>query len=455
VAAGGYTVTITSITPPTGFSQTNTCNHDLVGQTPSCTMTVTFGPAAAGSYQGNITIHFSWHGTAGGTNSSINYYGVNGTATAPPQVTGFINPKYVVVGVTYAPPGPGSSVVYTSSTMVGTSTTVSKTFMQSATFTVITTRGIGAWTLNGSGVGVETSASESTTHAQSSSTSTGVTISQTSTVADTTTGTGNAFAPVNHDYDLIWLWLNPLLVFTVNPNSAGSIQWNGYGYDPHDPSGSGGMDIFPVQVGCLNGHFGACPSVATILARGWVTTYEPTIKWPTGDGPGLNSTDIAHILAADLFSSGTYSLPNPLPTTSADGRFQQISYPPNPVPYIQAGPGNGGGTTVSYDLVNESTTTLGQSTGSMFIQSFGYDTKLSGGFLGNFTVELQTTQTVEIDTSWQRTLTTTQTLSKALSVTGPGCPQTTPPCVPAYTGPGQFIVFQDNQFGTFMFYPGN
>jgi hypothetical protein len=38
-------------------------------------------------------------------------------------ITGFVNPKYVVVGVTYAPPGPSSNVTYTNSKLVGTTTT--------------------------------------------------------------------------------------------------------------------------------------------------------------------------------------------------------------------------------------------------------------------------------------------------------------------------------------------
>ena len=37
-----------------------------------------------------------------------------------PGVTGIIHPKYVVVGVTYAPPGPQSYVDYTNSVTVGT-----------------------------------------------------------------------------------------------------------------------------------------------------------------------------------------------------------------------------------------------------------------------------------------------------------------------------------------------
>jgi hypothetical protein len=42
--------------------------------------------------------------------------------------TGYINPKYVVLGVTYAPPGNQSYVQYAGSTMVGTSTSLNGSF---------------------------------------------------------------------------------------------------------------------------------------------------------------------------------------------------------------------------------------------------------------------------------------------------------------------------------------
>src|SRR4051794_37111711 len=41
---------------------------------------------------------------------------------------GLINPKYIIVGVTYAPPGPQSNVSYADSTMVGTTTNLSSSY---------------------------------------------------------------------------------------------------------------------------------------------------------------------------------------------------------------------------------------------------------------------------------------------------------------------------------------
>jgi hypothetical protein len=109
-----------------------------------------------------------------------------------------------------------------------------------------------------------------------------------------------------------------------------------------------------------------------------------------------------------------------------------------------------------YNSQYVNTSSVAQGTLNKFTQAFGLDTKFSGGtWFSKFSLEIKVTDTLEWDHTWQNTLTTTQTLTKNRSVTGPGCPQTSPPCNPLYAGPGEFIVFQDNLYGTFMFYPLN
>lgn len=441
-----FAILISSITVSGDFSQSNNCSGSIAFAH-HCTMSVGFTPTAAGTRTGSITIKYKE-----GSGSSVFTLTINltGTGVASPLV-GYINPKYVIVGITYAPPGPNSSVTYTNSTLVGNTITLTSSFSNTVGFSVSVETDISAWSIVG-GAAVKVTATESSEYTQGSSSSTTTTVSQQASVSDKTNGTGNAFSPVNHDYDTIWLWLNPLMIFSIDPNS-GNITWNGYGYDSHDVAGP---DVFPVQVGYLNGDFGPNSSIAAVLARNWVTSNEPGVTWPAGDGPGLTSTDISNILAADFFTNPSYTLPSPLPTTSADGRFTQIPFPPNPVAYEQAGLGNGGGLTTGYNLVNTNTTTLGQGTSYMFKQTFGTDEQFKGGtWFAKFTLDLKQSDTLTFAHTWQHTLTTTQTLTNALSITGPGCPQTTEPCVPTYTGPAQFIVYQDNQYGTFMFYPKN
>ena len=410
---------------------------------------ITWTPPSSGTYYlyavANTNPNQPQYGPPAGTNIVTQV--VNAST-----ITGFVNPKYVIVGVTYAPPGPKSNVTYTNSTLVGNTTTLTDSFSSATKLTVKVSGKISAWSIVGH-AGVALTGTESTEYTQLSGSSDTTTISKETTVADMTTGTGNAFFPINHDYDTIWLWLNPLLIYTLDPNQPTNLQWNGYGYDKNDVAGP---DVYPVQVGWLNGHFGSNPSINKVLARSWVTATEPGMIWPAGDGPGITSADIATILKADPFTSGTYTLPTPLPSTSADGRFTQISYPPNPVAYSQAGLGDGGGTTRTYDAVYTNTSIVGKNSEHDFEQTFGVEAEFSGGtWFAKFTLDLNQENTLTWKHTWENTLTTTKTLTQALSITGPGCPQTSPPCVPVYTGPGQFITYQDNLYGTFMFYPGN
>jgi hypothetical protein len=276
-----------------------------------------------------------------------------------------------------------------------------------------------------------------------------------------TAGTGNAFSPVTSDYDTIWLWLNPVVLLTYTPatsKTVAGIQWNGYGYDTTDPSGKSQPDVYPVLVGWLNGHFGSSPSINAILARGWVTTYEPKMVWAAGQGPGLTSTDLANIIASDPLT-GSYTLLDSFPSTTSDGRFTIMpgTNSPNPIPYTQAGPGNGGGLTTTYSTTQSDTESVAKGTSHIFKQGFGLQEVFSGTVFGiGLTATLNQTDTLTWTHSWLNTLTTTTTLQNALSVTGPNCPAAPPgPCNPVYAGPGQFLLYQDNQFGTFLFYPAN
>lgn len=54
---------------------------------------------------------------------------------------------------------------------------------------------------------------------------------------------------------------------------------------------------------------------------------------------------------------------------------------------------------------------------------------------------------------YNSTITDTNMQTDQLQITGPGC--TGSPCNPAYSGPGEFDVYQDNIYGTFMFWPVN
>lgn len=280
---------------------------------------------------------------------------------------------------------------------------------------------------------------------------------------------------MDSDYDTIWLWLNPVVLLTYTPATSGTaaqIQWNGYGYDTNDPSGTQQPDIYPVLAGWLNGDFGDDPSVDAVLSRSWASSSNGYV-WPSGEGPGLTTDDKSAALSADPFAGCTYdntalvwiscpyassNFPGLPPSTTPDGRFTLVTIPnnPNPVPYEQAGPGNGSGITTQYNVNQTNTQSVAQGTSSSTSQKFSMEEVFAATIFGNgVTTSLTQSDTLTWNNSWLNTLTTTTTLQQALSITGPNCPANPGPCNPLYAGPGQFDVYQDNQYGTFMFYPTN
>jgi sugar lactone lactonase YvrE len=376
--------------------------------------------------------------------------------------SGFINPKYVVVGVVYAPPGSSSSVTYTNTTSVGDTTTIASSFTSDVGYSVSEAIGIGIPAGGITKGGVNLTFTESTDYTQGSNSSQTLTISKASTIAYTTGGTPT-FAPVNSDYDYIWLWLNPEFLVSYTP-AAGSnpanLQLTGYAFDPTDPASGeppasgpyiSGPDIVEVQVGCLDGDF-SCPSTLTItdgvvtsgtLARSWAAGE---YQWAAGQGPGLTTADIAYILTFDpLVPSNDYTLLESFPSTTSDGRFTKEPYPPNPIQYPV------GAATEMYNTVQTDTESVASGASTMIKQAFGVSEQFGTSFLDIFTSTTTMTESLTLtwNYTWLNTLTTTTTLTDALSVKGPPDPP------PTYDGPVEFIAYQDNIFGTFAFVPVN
>src|SRR5262245_17761609 len=219
-----------------------------------------------------------------------NVYDIN--ITEPTHTAGFINPEYIVVGVTYAPPGSSSTVTYSNTTMVGSTTNISTSFTSETGFSVSVDKTFKMAAGNIVAGSVKLTTSQSQNYTQGSNTSVTNTISKATTIGYTTHGTPT-FSPVNSDYDYIWLWLNPELVMTYVPAygaTPASLNLSGYAFDPSDPvSGQpqpgvpyvGGPDILEVQVGCLNGHF-SCPSTL-VLTNGVVTSGTLARSWAANE----------------------------------------------------------------------------------------------------------------------------------------------------------------------------
>jgi hypothetical protein len=387
------------------------------------------------------------------------------------SVAGHVNPKFVVIGVTYAPPGPSSYVSYQNSTSLGTTTMNSSSFASGYSESVSVTSGTDCNDMSGTGIfgfsgGVCVTGTQSTSYTMQSMNSSSISVVNKTSIQNKTTGTPNSFSPVDHDYDLVWLWLNPITTFIYSPSSPKSIQWTGYGYDMADQPA---MDLWPVLLGYLNGDFGcyatdsSCdPEDAEVLARSWVAKYNPQ-TWPAGDGPGLTTTDLANIAKADPWGANpnyTVVLGDYNPPTTTDGRFTIA--PVNGAntqsfDYKQAGPGNGSGLTQTY--TNENTTTTTNSSGGTytFQEAFGLEEKVGGTF---FWVSVQYDFKQSSTFTWVHSFLLTSNditdSTDALSITGPPCPAPPPgPCNPAYSGLPEFDVYQDNIFGSFMFWGVN
>jgi hypothetical protein len=366
-------------------------------------------------------------------------------------IPGYVGPKYVVVGVSYAPPGPASFVQYATSRSFGTTTSLSDSFSSTTSIEVSLSHGLEIPGLLDSTVTV----SGSTAHTQSRTNSSSVTLSVQNLFTTRLAGTPNAFSPVNHDYDIVWIWLNPVMLFTVTPAPPGfpsAVTFNGYGYDMADQPA---MDIWPIEVGYLNGHFGPLPfQDASVLARTWASNQQ----YPPGMGPGLNADDFANILRSVPFATPGYTVTPDLtssPVTTTDGRFTIAGVANGSAQnfvYRQPAPG---GVPLTQSLTNTytDTSTVSRSTSYQTQIKFGVSFHLEGKFLAKWKATLKIEETLNFMHGRGTSVTATGSQINSLSVTGPPCGSNTPPCSPVYTGPSQFDVYQDNIFGTFMFHP--
>ncbi len=388
---------------------------------------------------------------------------------------GYINPKYIVVGVTYAPPGGSSSVNYSDTQSIGNSIKVSNSFQNDVGYSVSISGKVqipAAFIIGGK---VTLTLTESTDYTQGSNTTNESTINKENTVSYLTPGTPT-FSPVAHDYDFVWIWVNPELLFNYIPNGNNPyVQMTGYAFDPHDPASGmpppsgpyqSGPHIVEVQVGCLNGDW-ACPSTLTWLngvegpgsyivtgpfVRSWASSADGyQYDYPTGEMPNLTFNDVCSILNFDPLASipsqcpvqNNYTGFNGFPSTTPDGRFTKAPYPPNVIQYPV------GGATEQYDVKQTNTQSVAQGTTSEIKQAFGVSEEFDTNFLGFWksTINMKQSETLTWDYAWLDTLTQSTTLTQALSITGPSDPP------PAYYGPVQFITYQDNEFGTYVFIP--
>lgn len=377
------------------------------------------------------------------------------------SVSGYISPKYKVVGVYYVVPGAGSSMAYCNSTSIGSNDSITSSFTaESQTQYAVTTSASIFGFLNGT-----KTATYSNSYKQSSSTSSTVAISTSSTNCLTIPGASNSYVPNNHDYDLIAVWLNPLmlLTYTLDANkNITAIRWNGYGYDAQYGNA---MNIQYIYAGCLNGDFAdsACTGNLAPLSRSWDTSN----VWADGVTAGLTSADKDSILSYDPFGRCT-SLANISPS-SYPANNCTIAIDPSRytltnsviVPYYQPVPG-GQPVTDSYSFSYSVANTQSSSNDLSKSQTFGLSYSFGSTLFNKVSIaqSIEHSNTITTDTSTSKSLTSTNSQTYTASITGPPCSTSGSSCNPiypstSYPGPTSFYIYEDTIFGTYLFVPTN
>jgi hypothetical protein len=327
--------------------------------------------------------------------------------------------KFQILGVDYAPPGQHSSVNYNGSTMQGTSTTSANTWSSNIGYTVTLESGAGLFgLLSGS-----TTGTFSSSYTQETDTNSSIAVGTTTTSTDAVMGPASSAAGVDHDYDVVWVWLNPISSYVVGPSE---VRLTGYGFDAADDTKE--MEVLPLYVYWLKTPSSIPAAVATRLARSWDTS---------GLG-GLNAADYAQILTADPYSNSAYN-----PSTDAGHRFdlvggQTFNYEPPP-------PG-GQPITENFSIATQTTSSAGQgaSTTNKTGWSLKYQTSVS--VIAKLSASFANSNSYTITDKWSSAINSATGKTASFSITGPTTADN-------YTGPTIMQVWRDNIYGSFMFVP--
>ena len=346
-----------------------------------------------------------------------------GGPSVTPSCTGFLKPKYQVVGVYYAPPGPKSTVTYGSGFNSGTSTMNASSFIFGETVSLT-----GSGPVQGKGA----NGTISTGWSQESDSSTSITLSKTQNLSNLIPGPSQSYLGVDHDFDYVAVWLNP----EVEINVVGQkIMTQGYAYDPGDPAE---MDVVWLSVGQLKG------TQPIGVSNGVDLAYRLTRFWDPAGGP-MTSADFAEILKADPFSTN----PSYDPSADSNHRFDQPIGPNGPqditVNYLPAPPG-GQAICTMYNETYTATSMKGEGSIDIHTVSFTFDSGNIPLFNNYVNVDLKSVTTYSYTNKWSSTITNGTSQSASFNLCGPLSTDN-------YQGPTAMVVWKDNIYGTFMFFP--
>lgn len=411
--------------------------------------------------------------------------GCTGTLSDVPA--GYIDPRYLVATEVYAPPGPQSFVTYGSAQETGNTTSSNSSFTGSTSVSHSASFAfkIKPWHDGKSGLGGKTE----TTWTQQSSGTLANTNSWTTDLKTSSSYTVYGF-PITwngywssgfnpHDYDQAFLWLDPVQPFEA---TSSSVVDYGYGFDMCDPVL--GLDIFYVTNDHLeNGGAKLNSSEANVLNRGWATPSGAASNVQAGlvpsdcdgqafasGGSALGPNDYASILQADPLLNESYvlNLQGPNYVTTGDGRYTRASafinvdtgqvvatQPNTDFPFTQCTFIGCTPNRESYAATYTASSSLGTSADYNNSQTFGVDETFSASlWFVNFSSSLSIANKISTDYQTKTDITNSTSNYGNFTIIGAPCnPDPTATSCLNYAGPGEYDVYQDNKFGTFMFWP--
>lgn len=349
------------------------------------------------------------------------------TFTGTFGVAGTASLKYEVLGIDYAPPGAKSTVNYAGSSLRGTSISTAQSFTNASS---ISTSGDAGFDLFGivTGTGTGTASASYTSESDSSSS---LTVQTTTTDGDTISGPQSSAAGVDHDADIVWLWLNPQIPYTVvgTTGAANSILQGNYQNNPADPVGE--MDIVAMPVIWLKNPSLIPSDVLAVLARSWDTS---------GVG-GLTTADYATILAQDPLAANSSYDPN------SDSNHRYDLQGGSTLLYEPAAQGLSP-STATLSVSAQSTSSAGQGASTSYSVGASFTADAQANFIVDISGNVKVTDTITNTSKWSSLINSATTKTASLSITGPAFTDN-------YTGPIQMQLWRDNIYGSFMFFPIN
>jgi hypothetical protein len=363
--------------------------------------------------------------------TSLNVVSTDGTYTLTAKgdtgtisVSGTCTTPYIVLGVIYAPPGNGSFVQFNTSQALGyvhnTKDTWSRAIAASATLDV----------------GVLVANTNLTiTQGWTSSSTNSITTGLTTTTGSDSKWTGHQDG-INHDNDVLIVWLNPKLrqtatnleditKFSVHTSFESNTEFGQAEIDSGNPVDIREMDLVYTTVGELRAEIA---NPGSMNPNGNGLAFKRT--WCSDPSPALKTADFQTILAYDPFWD-----PNHSPTVASLGK-RYSAVPVASVPYVPYNINTGYDNSI---WSRSQTSTRGES------NSFGVTWALNAGVKTFFASGTKVSDTFTWSHEYSDTQTQTQTHQTTFSITGPQS---------AWNGPNRIHVYRDQACGTYLFVYG-